>query len=57
MFPIFKENCDIMNCSYYRTVKLLENSMKVVERVLEKRLCRIVSVGEMQFGIIHERND
>ena len=26
--------------------------MKVVERVLEKRLCRIVSVDEMQFGFM-----
>ena len=28
--------------------------MKVVERVLEKMLCRIVSVGEVQFGFIPE---
>ena len=30
--------------------------MKVVERVLEKRLCGIVSVDEMQFGFMPERN-
>ena len=29
--------------------------MKVVERLLEKRLCRIVSVDEMRFGIMLER--
>ena len=29
-----------------------ENSMKVVERLLEKRLHRIVSVNEMQFVFI-----
>ena len=29
--------------------------MKVVERVLEKRLSRIMSVDEMQFGIMPER--
>ena len=41
---IFKGKGDIRNCSCYRAVKLLEHGMKVVERVFEKRLCRIVSV-------------
>ena len=36
-------------------MKLLEHGMKVVERVLEKRLCVIVSVDEMQFGFMPER--
>ena len=36
-------------------MKLLEHGMKVVERVLEKRLHRMVSVDEMQFGFIPER--
>ena len=53
--PIFKGNCDIKNCSCYRAVKLHEHGMKVVERVLENRLCRIVSVDEMQFGFMPER--
>ena len=46
---------DIRNCSCYRAVKLLKHGMKVVERVLEKRLCRIVSVDEMQFSFMPER--
>ena len=53
--PIFKGKGDISNSSCYRAVKLLEHSMKVVEMVLEKRLCRIVSVDEMQFGFMPER--
>ena len=36
-------------------MKLLEHGMKVVERVFEKRLCRIVSVDKMQFGFMSER--
>ena len=44
---IFKLKGDIRNCWYYGAVKLLEHCMKVVERVLEKRLCRILSVDEM----------
>ena len=51
--PIFKGKGDIINCSCHRAVKLIEYGMKVVERVLEKRLC--VSVDEMQFGFMPER--
>ena len=29
--------------------------MKVVERLLDKRLCRIVNVDKMQFGFMPER--
>ena len=55
MVPIFKGMGDIRKCSCYRAVKLLEHGMKVVERVLCKRLSRIVSVKEMQFGFVPER--
>ena len=34
--PIFKGKGDIRNCSCYRTVKLLEHGMKMVERVFKK---------------------
>ena len=53
--PIFKGKGDIRNCNCYGDVKLLEHGMKVMERVLEKRLCRIVSVDETQFGFMPER--
>ena len=33
-------------------MKLLEHGMKLVGNVLEKRLCRIVTVDEMQFGFM-----
>ena len=54
MVHIVKGKGDIWNFSYYRAVKLLEHGMKVVERVLEKKLCRIVTVDEMQFGFMPE---
>ena len=44
----------IWNCCCYRAVKLLEHGMKVVRRVLEQRLCRIVYVDEMQFDFMPE---
>ena len=38
-----------------RAVKLLKRGMKVVERVPEKRLHRIVTVDKMKFGFMSER--
>ena len=52
---MFKGKGDIRNCSYYRAVKHLEHGMMVVEMLLEKWLCRIVSVDEMQFGFMPDR--
>ena len=51
MVPIFNGKGDIMNCSCYGAVTLLEHGMKV----LEKRLCRIVSVDEIHVGFMPER--
>ena len=36
-------------------MKLLQHEMKEVKRVVEKRLCRVVSVYEMQFDFMAER--
>ena len=53
--PIFVGKGNIRNCCCYGAVKLLEHRMKVVERVIEKRFCIIVSVNEMLFGFMPER--
>ena len=45
-----------MDCASYRGVKLLEHGMKVVERLLEKRLRRLVKVDQMQFGFMTGRS-
>ena len=52
MVLIFKGKGDISNCSCHRVER-----MKVVERVLEKRLHKIVTIGEMQSGFMPERNN
>ena len=44
---IFKGKEDIKNCGMYRGVK---HAMKIVEKVLEKRLQKIVTIDDMQFG-------
>ena len=53
--PIFKGKGNIRNRSCHRVGKLLQCCMKVVERVFEKRLPRIVLVDEMKFGFMDER--
>ena len=50
----FKGKGDIRNGSSHRSVKLLEHGMNMVERVLEKRLHKIVYVDEIQFGFMCE---
>ena len=50
--PIFKGKGDAMSCDAYRGVKLLEHAMKIVERVLEKRIRKLVEIDEMQFGFM-----
>ena len=50
--PIFKGKGDIMNCGIYRGAKLLEHAMKIVEEVLEKRLRKIATIDDMQFGFM-----
>ena len=53
---IHKKKGSVMDCASYRGVKLLEHGMKVVERLLEKRLRRLVKVDQMQFGFMPSRS-
>ena len=50
--PIFKGKGDAVSCMAYRGVKLLEHAMKIVEKVLVRRLQRMVKVDEVQFGLM-----
>ena len=52
---MFKWKGDIRNCSCNRAVKLHKHGMKVVERVLVKSRCRIVTANANQLGFIPER--
>ena len=49
--PIYKKG-SVMDCASYRGVKLLDHGMKRVERLLEKRLRRLVKVDQMLFGFM-----
>ena len=50
--PIFRGKGDAMSCGAYRGVKLLEHAMKIVEKVLERSMQRMVKVEEMQLGFM-----
>ena len=54
--PIFKGKGDAMSCmAYVRGVKLLEHAMKTVEKMLERRLRRMVKVDKMKFGFMPDK--
>ena len=41
-----------MECGSYRGIKLLEQAMKVVERIFEQRIRQQIKVDDMQFGFM-----
>ena len=44
-----------MDCGAYEGVKLLEHAMKIVERVLENRIRRLVKIDDMQSGFMQRK--
>ena len=50
--PVYKGKGDPLVCVSNRAIKLLEQPMKVLERVLDKRIRCQVSIDNMQFGFM-----
>ena len=50
MVNIYKGKGDALECGSYRGVKLLDQVMKVFERIIEKKLRVRVEINDMQFG-------
>ena len=44
--PLYKGKGNVLECGNYRTIKLLEHEMKVMERVFKKRLRKMVEIRE-----------
>ena len=42
--PIFKGKGDALQCEKYRGVRLLEHGMKIYEKIIEKRLRKIIKL-------------
>jgi len=41
-----------MECGSYRRIKLLEHSMKVLERIFEHRIRQQIDIDDMRFGFM-----
>ena len=54
--PIYKNKGDIQNCTKYRGIKLISHTMKLWERIIERRLRGITSITENQFGFMPGRS-
>jgi len=52
LLPVFNMKGDLMECGFYRVIKLLEHAMKVIERVFERRVGEKVKIDAMQFGFM-----
>ena len=52
LLPVYKGKGGPLVCGSYRAIKLLEQPMKVLEKVLEKRISCQVSIDNMQFGFM-----
>lgn len=50
MVNVYKGKGDALECGSYRGIKLLEQPLKVLERVVERRIRRIVEIDDMQCG-------
>nr|GEY66311.1 retrovirus-related Pol polyprotein LINE-1 [Tanacetum cinerariifolium] len=56
VIPIYKNKGDAQACSNYRGIKLLSHTMKLWERVIEKRVRMETRVLENQFGFMPGRS-
>jgi Reverse transcriptase (RNA-dependent DNA polymerase) len=56
LVPIFKNKGAIQSCTNYRGIKLMSNTMKLWERVIEHRLRKLTIVSKNQFGFILGRS-
>ncbi|RZB91510.1 Carbon catabolite repressor protein 4-like 2 isoform B [Glycine soja] len=52
LVPIYKNKGDIQNCANYRGIKLMSHTLKLWERVIERRLRKETQVTENQFGFM-----
>ena len=52
IIPLYKNKGDIQDCNNYKGIKLLSHTMKLWERVIEKRLRKDISISENQFSFM-----
>ena len=54
--PIFKKKGDILECGNYRGIKLLKHGLKILERILDKRIRKVVKIDPKQFGFMPRKS-
>ena len=55
LIPLFQGKGDVRSCGNYKSIQLLQHGMKVIERICEKRLRKIVKLNEMQMDFMPGR--
>jgi hypothetical protein len=56
IIPVYKKKGDSLVCANYRPVKLLEHTMKVLEKIIIGRLKSLLHINEMQRGFMRGRS-
>ena len=56
LVPIFKKKGDIQECKNYRGIKLMSHTMKLLERIIDRRVRKEVAVSKEQFGLMPGRS-
>ncbi|KAI5720850.1 hypothetical protein M8J77_012470 [Diaphorina citri] len=54
--PIYKEKGDIQDCNNYRGIKLMSHTMKMYERIIDRRIRKEVNISAEQFGFMPGRS-
>ena len=52
---IFRYIGDIQDCVNYRGIKLMSHTMKIRERIIDRRLREETTIGDGQFGFMPGR--
>ena len=55
--PIYKSKGDVLGCGSYRPIRLMSQTMKVFERIVERRLREILSLSPVQCGFVKGTTD
>ena len=55
--PIFSDNWDIHDCGNYIGIKMISHTMKIWERIIDRRLREETSIGEKHVGFMPGRHN
>ena len=56
LITLFKNKSDAQVCGNYRSIKLLSHTMKMWERVIERRIRQETVIRKNQFGFMQGRS-